>query len=456
VVRRVAIVLILVSSWCPAAFAAGDIVLRSAAEPAQAWIGQRVVLQVDVLGAQGWAQIKRFGYVDLPGAYLIRTESQGTRLQETIDGVSYTGQRYEVSVYPQKAGAIEVPPLPVEVTVKTWGAEASQTPQQLQVPAVMINARRPPGAEGVRGLVSSSRLTAAQQWTPAIEAPRVGDALKRTVITEADDVSGMAFVPLRYANLPGVGIYPAEPEVEDSVDRGSLTGRRTEAVTYVFERAGTVQIPAFELTWWNVSTQKLETVNLPGREFEVAPGLVGTVDAMGASAAQRFGARDLWLPGVLLLVSSVLLLRFTRPLVQRWNAWRRRRQESEARYFKRALSSVRSKNAGLALRDIMRWLDRINEQQAPAQVQTFVDRYADRDGQVAMNRLLDAVATDRRLADPAPLIRVLTGMRMRWREARRPRPGAAFVLPGLNGRECVLALRGSARRTVLPENPQRE
>ncbi len=431
--RRVTIWLVLVTFLCPTASAAGGIVLRTAVEPTEAWVGQRVVLQVDVLGEDGWAQISRFGDVDLPGAYLIRTDSQGTRLQETIDGVSYMGQRYEVSVYPQKAGVIEVPPLPVEVTIKTWGADALQTAQQRQTPAVTINAKLPPGAEAIRGLISTTRLTATQEWTPAIEAPRVGDALQRTVTLQAEDVSGMAFAPLEYADLPGVGIYPAEPEVADSADRGALTGSRSEAVTYVFERAGSVRIPDIQVTWWNVSTEKLETIILRGHELEIAPGPAGTAGATGLSASARLNVRDLWLPGAILLVLVALLSRFGRQLAKRWSAWRWYRQESEARYFKSALTSVRSKNARLALRDVMRWLDRINEGLAPAQLQAFMTRYADDDGQVEIDRLLDAVATQGRLADPTRLIRVLMDMRMRWREARRSDSAGVFVLPDLNG-----------------------
>ena len=104
--RRVGTLLMLIGLLSPAASAAGNILVRTAVEPAEAWVGQRVILQIDVLGSDGWAQITRFGEVDLPGAYLIRTESQGTRLQETVDGVAYTGQRYQVSIYPQRDGAI--------------------------------------------------------------------------------------------------------------------------------------------------------------------------------------------------------------------------------------------------------------------------------------------------------------------------------------------------------------
>jgi hypothetical protein len=418
---------------CPAVSAAGDIVLRTAVEPTEAWVGQRVVLRIDVLGEDGWAQIGRFGDMDLPGAYLIRGDSQGTRLQETIDGVSYTGQRYEISVYPQTAGVIEVPPLPVEVAIKTWGADASQTVQQQQAPAVTIRARLPPGAEDISGLISTSRLTAEQQWTPSIEAPSVGDALQRTVILEADDVSGMAFTPLEYADLPGVGVYPAGPEVADIAGRGSLSGLRTETVTYVFERAGAVEIPKIQLTWWNVSTEQLETIILPGRELQIAPGPVGSPGATGVSVSGQLSVQNLWLPGSILLLLAALLLRYARQLAEGWGAWLRRRQDSEARYFKRALRSVRSQNARLALRDIMHWLDRIDRGPAPAQLQAFMRRYAEGDAQVVVNQLLEAVASDRRLADPAPLIGVLTSMRMRWRKAGQRRSDAAFVLPDLNG-----------------------
>jgi hypothetical protein len=415
---------------CSAASAGGDIVLRAAVKPAEAWVGQRVVLQIDVLGADGWAQIGRFGEMDLPGAYLIRTDSQGTRLQENIDGVSYTGQRYEVSVYPQKAGVIEVPPLPVDVAIKTWGADAAQALRQERTPAVAITAKLPPGVKEIRGLISTTAFLAEQRWSADTAELKVGDALQRTITMQAEDVSGMAFAPLEFAELPGLGIYPAEPELADSADRGSLRGRRTEAVTYVFERAGVVQIPDIQLSWWNVSAQKLEAITLRGREFEIGPGPVGTA---GTPAVQRFGVQDLWLPGALVSVAIVFLLRFGRPLMRRWYSWRRRRRESEPRYFKRALQSVRSKNPRLALRDIMRWLDRIHEGQRPVQLEAFVRRHADADARVAVNRLLDAVATDGRLADPATLIRVLTAMRTRWRKRGQRGSDAAFVLPDLNG-----------------------
>ena len=183
--RWVAMLISLLVPWYAVAVTTGDILLRTTVTPQEAWVGQRVVLQVDVLGEDGWAQITRFGEVNLSGAYLIRTDTQGSRLQETIGGVAYTGQSYEFSIYPQLAGTVEVPAIPVEVTTKTWGADATQTVQQKQTSAITIQAKVPPGAEDVVGLISTTHVNAEQQWSPAIDDPKVGDALTRTVTMQA-------------------------------------------------------------------------------------------------------------------------------------------------------------------------------------------------------------------------------------------------------------------------------
>jgi hypothetical protein len=43
--------------------------------------------------------------------------------------------------------------------------------------------------------------------------------------------------------MPGLGIYPGEPSVDDRYDRGTLTEKRSETVTYVFETQGRFDLP---------------------------------------------------------------------------------------------------------------------------------------------------------------------------------------------------------------------
>ena len=138
--RRVlhcALVLTLASS----VLGAEGIVLRTAVTPTEVWVGQRASLNIDVLGKDGWAQIKTIRDFEIPGAYVMRTQSQGIRLQETIDGESYTGQRYQFSIYPQRGGTIAIPALPVEVTIRAWGLNAAETVQAAEIPGTTDTSR---------------------------------------------------------------------------------------------------------------------------------------------------------------------------------------------------------------------------------------------------------------------------------------------------------------------------
>jgi len=177
-------------------------------------------------------------------------------------------------LFAQRAGTLTVPPVPVDVEVKTWGAGAGTRIQRMSTPRVEFFIRTPPGAEGIRGLISTADLTANQNWTPEIDSPVVGDALKRTITLRAEDVSGMAFAPISHNRTEDLGIYPGEPEVDDRFARGDLTGTRIETVTYVFERAGAFEIPDLEFSWWDVGAGELKLLVLPGLSLQVAGNAV--------------------------------------------------------------------------------------------------------------------------------------------------------------------------------------
>jgi hypothetical protein len=413
------------------ALGTGDIVLRTSVQPEKAWLGQRVILQIDVLGSDGWTQITRFDDIEIPGAYLMRTDSQGSRLQETIDGTSYSGQRYEFSIYPQAAGAIEIPAISVEITTRAMGVDADTSVRQAQAPAVTILSNIPAGAENIRGLVSTTQLTAEQTWQSPDGNPEVGDALQRTVSLQAVDVSGMAFTPLEHEDIPGVGIYPAQPTVEDTSNRGSLNGSRTEVVTYVFEQSGEVQIPDIEFSWWNLADSQLEQVVLPGHLIRVAAG-AGSASGAATLPEKQLKKRYLVPLVIMLLLLVYVLYFFRKALLKRWVTWRVARKESEKGYFQLVVKSIRSKKSAAALRNIMRWLDRINDASDPAQLDVFISRYGDTRAKKVVDQLLHSVAVNEQLADPAQLLDVLSTTRRNWRQARKQRLLSFKVLPGLN------------------------
>jgi len=395
--------------------AAEPIILRTSVTPAESWVGQKVIMHVDVLAKDGWAQIKKVGDVEVPGAYLLRLETQGTRLSETIEGDSFTGQRYELMLFAQRAGTLTVPPVPVDIEVKTWGAGAGTRIHRMSTPRVEFLIRTPPGAAGIRGLISTEDLTANQSWTPEIDSPVVGDALKRTITLRAIDVSGMAFAPLSHDRIEDLGIYPGEPEVDDRFARGDLIGTRIETVTYVFERAGAFEIPDLEFSWWDVGAGELKLLVLPGLSLQVAGNAVAET-ATDESSPQN-SPRLLWSVLIVVLIATVVALRFGRPTANRWAAWRKARSEREVVYFRRIAQSGRLGDERAVLRDTMRWLDRINDDSRPARLDQFLQKYGEARTQENVSELINVLAVARK----------------RWQRAQRRTGRVTGLLPGLNG-----------------------
>lgn len=402
--------------------AADDIVLRSMLIPEEAWVGQKVVLSVDVLAKDGWAQLRRVADIEVDGAYLLDLESQGTRLNETIDGDSYTGQRYSFMLFAQRAGRISIPPVPVDVEIKTWGVDGGSRIVRKIVPAVEFVARIPAGVKDAYALITTGNFTATQTWEPETGTAMVGDAIRRRIELYAEDVSGMAFPPSLHDDIDDVGIYPGEPTVEDKFNRGELAGTRIETVTYVFERAGQFEIPDIELLWWNIDTEELQQIVLPGLSLEVTGGMAEEVTTFVAEQPQDKPFLRLSLAAIILVV--IALLASGDRIGVGWKGWRRARNETEAAYFRRIRRSAQLGDPAAVLRDTMCWLDRINESTKPARLDLFLRQYGD-------PGVAEAII-DARKSGIGTFLRRLTMARHRWRRAQRDDGRARDLLPNLN------------------------
>ena len=137
---------------CLQPHAAEPLIVRTAISPeSDVWVGQQVRLQLDLLALDAWAESSRLPHFEVDGAYLLRVESQGARLSETLEGRSYSGQRYEWLLYPQRAGKIRISPAQLEARVKNFGAEGAAEVVSRATPELSFTARLPAGAEHLQG-----------------------------------------------------------------------------------------------------------------------------------------------------------------------------------------------------------------------------------------------------------------------------------------------------------------
>jgi hypothetical protein len=97
----------------------------------------------------------------------------------------------------------------------------------------------------------------------------------------------MALAPAPTKAIPGVRIYPGQPEVSDKTERGAFVGERRETVTYLLQEPGTLELPALTYLWWDPKSEALRSKTLPAVTIEVAPSSKSSSPAESTTDLQR-------------------------------------------------------------------------------------------------------------------------------------------------------------------------
>ena len=301
--------LLLLASGQVVAGLQGDIRFKAGREGAT-WLGQELELQLDL-----WSDGVSFGdqlfvLPEVKGAYLLQGDSSTVKLNENRDGVAWQGLRYTFLLYPQRAGRLEVPPFEVRFSARA-GYGSEPVGFKFQTPVLFIDARLPPGADASGLVVTSTDFTMEASWKPGSmkDGPanlQVGDAITLQVTRRARDVPGMVFAPLPEFSIEGLGVYPDAAQVNDQINRGDLTGSRTDSVTFICEREGNYEIPELRFPWWDPEQDVLADKVIPARELVVVanPAYAGgaTTDSWSAGKWISWKLLAAVIIGVLLLM----------------------------------------------------------------------------------------------------------------------------------------------------------
>jgi len=348
------IVLVLLLLWPAFPLAAQDspgsdvLVGQSFKPESGAVIGQHVALYVDVLFRNGMPRPPRVTLPDAPGLQAFRFETQATMIQESIGNETYVGQRFEFALYPRRGGVFELPPAAVTLLDRD-GAETRETQGQ----ALRLDVGVPPGVDPSQPVVATRGLTLTEQWAPRPDgAFKAGDAIVRTITRSAEDVPGLAMRDLAFPAPDGVRAYADPPEIDDHSNRGAITGRRTDRVTYVFERGGRVTLPAVAQPWWDLASRSVKVAQAPGATITVeAPP--ANADTTAADARSEGGWLARHRPSLIAGGAFLVILAFATA------SFLRHRRATEAGDERAAFAALRracaTSNADAVYRAFARW-----------------------------------------------------------------------------------------------------
>jgi hypothetical protein len=262
---------------------------------------------------------------------------------EQIDETTYNMQQHELALFMLRPGIYAVPSFTVRFASAPHYGEPP-VEHQLTTQAMQVEARMPPGAAHLPGLISTRELRVTETWQPQPTQARPGDAFTRTITLSAPDVPGMVFPPLPLARVDGLTVYPKPPVVQDQVERGAFSGQRVQTVTYVCEHPGSMTVPALVIPWWDVEKQTLRQVTLPALTLKVVAPHQGW---------------PWWSVGVVLVLAAGVGLCWRQRHAWRaaWERQQMQRQASEAGCFARLCKACQAGDAVAAYNALLRWLD---------------------------------------------------------------------------------------------------
>jgi hypothetical protein len=129
----------------------------------------------------------------------------------------------------------------------------------------------PPEFAGAAWLPAAN-LTLTETWTDGNAAFSLGVPRTRTLTIAADGLLETQLPELRLGPAAGIRQYPDQPELEREVTDAGLKARRVERYAVIAQVAGTASIPAAELPWWNVLSERWEIARVEPQSYPVQPG----------------------------------------------------------------------------------------------------------------------------------------------------------------------------------------
>lgn len=286
-----------------AAQQSGELFLEVSAEPRTAYVQQQIVFTVRLyravnIGNQSTLSDPKFPQMDA----LVQRLGDDRSYQATHNGQAYAVIERRYAVYPQKSGSFNSAPVQFDGAIiesaRGRGGFAfdpfNQTVRQKRVSSksLAFTIKPAPASMGGAQWLPASKLQLSEQWSENPPRFTAGEPITRTLVISASGLTASQLPALGAAAIDGLKLYPDQPLLKDNQDDNGVSGVRTQKIAILPTRSGNFVLPAIEVKWWNVNTDRMEVARLPARTITVLPGSANPGDStrsVGLSAATSQG-----------------------------------------------------------------------------------------------------------------------------------------------------------------------
>ncbi|SLN37631.1 hypothetical protein PSA7680_01824 [Pseudoruegeria aquimaris] len=320
--------------------------------------GQPVVIRMKVLVPTWLSKPIAFPPLELPNVITRLTERSTTPVSETIEGETWSGVSRSYRLYPMIPGAFTIPPQELQVLYAEPG-KTEPLVATLRTPPISFSAEVPAGAEGLDPFIAAEGLeiTETIEGTPDALVP--GASFTRTITAKITGTTPILLPQLAAGDSPaGIAAYPSEPVIEESENRGTLSGTRSEKITYVAEAGAEGSLPGVTLRYWDLKAGAVKETGIdPVTIFSDGPPPAAPQAPPESRLRLILGAAA----ALLLFGVAFLAARWLAPRLRARRAARRAAYlASEAHAHERLLKAIAAQDYGASLAALPLWERRLD------------------------------------------------------------------------------------------------
>lgn len=197
---------------------------------------------------------------------LLRPIGETQQFQEIINNKRYIVEQQKYAIFPQKSGAL---------TIKSPRFKAllfDAVPRQIQAKdaPITLDIKPAPAKSATHpNWLPAKNIELSEKYSELGTNLSQGTTIVRTITLDARGVPAELLPNISLASGDKFSVYPEQSKPESVVDVDDLVGKTEIKATYLFNKAGVVEIPELQIPWFNTISGKNEVATLPARTFEI-------------------------------------------------------------------------------------------------------------------------------------------------------------------------------------------
>ena len=199
-----------------------------------------------------------------------------TTYQKVLNGRSYLVLEVTYAIFPKGVGFVDIPRLrfgAYEVdTSRQFGIFNNRGNQVIRdTESKQIKVLSKPSRRTDRGWMPSKSVEVKQRWSGDLNKVTIGEPITQTITIIAEGLTPEQITPLKFTESTKYRTYPDQPQLSQSLSNSGIISQRVESRAIVPSESGKIILPAINLKWWDIETQKEQTAELPSLTLDVLP-----------------------------------------------------------------------------------------------------------------------------------------------------------------------------------------